>query len=102
MGFNRLARGLREVLQRYFMLPVVNYFDDFPHVDVAPLAVKSQVIMESALKVLGWQIAEEPKKRLPPSDSFVVLGVVVDLSEADKGVCKVRNKPERANESRDT
>ena len=101
MGFNRLARGLREVLQRYFMLPVVNYFDDFPHVDVAPLAVKSQVIMESALKVLGWQIAEEPKKRLPPSDSFVVLGVVVDLSEADKGVCKVRNKPERASELRE-
>eukprot|EP00435_Cladocopium_sp_Y103_P024718 s1417_g6.t1 len=101
MGFNRLARSLREVLQRYFMLPVVNYFDDFPHVDIASLAVKSQVIMESVLKVLGWQVAEEPKKRLPPGDKFVVLGVVIDLTEAQRGVCLVRNKPERASELRE-
>ena len=36
MGFNRLARGLREVLQRYFMLPVVNYFDDFSACGCSP------------------------------------------------------------------
>ena len=95
MNFNRVARALRDVMQKFFMLPVVNYFDDYPHVDVPQLAVRSQVVMEEVLKTLGWQVAEEPKKRLPPSEVFVVLGVQVDLTESHLGFVKVCNKPER-------
>lgn len=37
MAFNRAARAIRDILQRFLMLPVVNYFDDFPHhVDSVP------------------------------------------------------------------
>ena len=98
MAFNRAARALRDVLQRFFMMPVVNYFDDFPHIDIEAMAVKSQVVMEEAMRTLGWGIAEEPKKRIPPSKKFVVLGVVIDLSQVGEGAVVVRNKPERADE----
>ena len=96
MAFNRLSRALRDLLQKLLLLPVVNYFDDFPHVDVAEGALRSQVVMEEFLSILGWEIAREPEKRLPASSSFTVLGVVVDLCEAGAGVVKVSNKPGRA------
>lgn len=47
--------------------------------DVERLAVRSQVVMEEAMRMLGWGIAEETKKRTPPAKQFVVLGVIVDL-----------------------
>ena len=62
-AFTRVARALRDILQKFLMLPVVNYFDDFPHVDIESMAVRSQVVMEEAFRTLGWGIAEEPKKR---------------------------------------
>ena len=85
MAFNRAARAIRDILQRFLMMPVVNYFDDFPHVDVDSMAVKLQVVMEEAMRTLGWGIAEESKKRLPPTKQFVALGVVVDLEQASAG-----------------
>ena len=98
MAFNRAARAMREVLQRFLRLPVVNYFDDFPHVDVESMAVRSQVVMEEAMRTLGRGIAEEQKKRAPPAQRFVVLGVVIDLEKVSDGLVLVRNKPERAEE----
>ena len=98
MAFNRAARALREVIQRFLFLPVVNYFDDFPHVDLESMVVKSQVVMEEAFRVLGWGIAEEVKKRTPPARRFIVLGVVVDLSQSQEGVVVVRNKDDRVDE----
>ena len=98
MGFNRVARALRDLMQQVLFLPTVNYFDDYPHVDIEPMAVKSQVVMEEFLQVLGWDVSKEPKKRLPPAQSFTVLGAVVDLSETAEGVVSVKNKPERLQE----
>ena len=98
MAFNRAARALREVLQRFLFLPVVNYFDDFPHVDLERMVVRSQVVMEEAFRVLGWGIAEEAKKRTPPARRLVVLGVVIDLNQSQDGVVVVRNKDERVDE----
>ena len=98
MGFNRIARALRDIMQKVLMIPVVNYFDDFPHVDVASAAMRTQAVMEEFMEILGWRIAKEPGKRLPPSGRFTVLGVVVDLEHAVEGVVKVHNKPERAQE----
>ena len=98
MAFNRAARALREVLQRFLLIPVINYFDDFTRVDLEVMVVKSQVVMEEAMRVLGWGIAEEAKKRIPPARKFVVLGVVVDLSQSSDGVVIVRNKEDRVQE----
>ena len=30
MAFNRVARALRDIMQRFLLMPVVNYFDDYP------------------------------------------------------------------------
>ena len=98
MGFNRVSRALRDIMQRVLMIPVVNYFDDFPHVDRSSAAMGTQAVMEEFMEVLGWHIAKDPNKRLPPCGRFTVLGVIVDLEHADSGVVKVHNKPERARE----
>ena len=98
MGFNRVARALRDIMQKVLMIPVVNYFDDFPHVDMAEAAMGTQAVMEEFMEVLGWRIAKDSSKRLPPSGRFTVLGVIVDLECASSGVVKVHNKPERAQE----
>eukprot|EP00913_Durusdinium_trenchii_P035780 g33481.t1 len=50
------------------------------------------------MRTLGWGIAEEAKKRIPPARKFVVLGVVVDLSQSSDGVVIVRNKEDRVQE----
>ena len=98
MSFNRVARALRDLMQKLFMLPVVNYFDDFPHIDVPEGASRSQAVMEQFLDILGWNIAKEHGKRIPANPTFTVLGVVVDLRESGAGVVKVANKPERVQE----
>lgn len=101
MAFNRTARAIRDLMQSLFLLPVVNYFDDFPHVDVQEGATRSQAVMEEFLDVLGWSIARDQGKRLPAGPKFTVLGVVVDLSESEAGIIKVANKPERVKELRE-
>lgn len=52
MSFNRVARALRNIMQRMLFLPVCNYFDDFPHIDTRT-ADQSQAVMEQFLDVLG-------------------------------------------------
>lgn len=100
MGFNRAARAIRDILQSLFSLPVVNYFDDFPHVDLSKCADRAQAVMEEVLQLLGWTVSLEPKKRLPACKQFQVLGVVVDLSRTQQEVVVVSNKPERVEELR--
>lgn len=91
MAFNRAARALREIMQRFLMLPAINYFDDFPHVDLDGMVVRSQVVMEEAFRVMG-------PRRTPPARKFVVLGVVVDLAQSHDKVVVVRNKEDRVEE----
>ena len=102
MGFNRVARALRDIMQKLLYIPTVNYFDDYPHIDVVGMAVKSQVVMEEFLDILAWQVSLEAKKRLPPCPKFTVLGVVIDLTKSVEGLVVVKNKPERIGELRET
>eukprot|EP00438_Fugacium_kawagutii_P007549 Skav213929 [mRNA] locus=scaffold2079:127721:128731:+ [translate_table: standard] len=89
-------------MQQLLYLPVVNYFDDYPHVDIKASSCKSQAVMEEFLAILGWRVSLEEKKRVPPAQTFGVLGAVVDLGETLDGVVVVRNKPERLDELRRT
>eukprot|EP00438_Fugacium_kawagutii_P031542 Skav209363 [mRNA] locus=scaffold1388:119609:120619:- [translate_table: standard] len=89
-------------MQKLLYLPVVNYFDDYPHVDLLASACKSQAVMEEFLVTLGWKVSLEEKKRSPPTKEFNVLGAVVDLRESLGGVILVKNKPERLVEFRKT
>ena len=80
---------MREILQRFLLLPAINYFDDFPHVDAERMIVRSQVVTEEAFRVLGWGIAEEAKKRTPPSKKFVVLRVVSEEQGGQRTVTEL-------------
>ena len=51
--------------------------------------------MEFLLQALGWKFATEGKKASPPSSSFKVLGVELDLSKSCGGVVTVANKADR-------
>lgn len=84
-----------EILQGLFSLPVINYFDDYLHIDMEVCASKSQAVMEEVLQLLGWTVSLEPKKRSPACRRFQVLGVVVDRTKMRQGVVIVSNKPER-------
>ena len=86
MGFNRVARALRDIMQKLLYIPTVNYFDDYPHIEVVGM----------------WQVSLEAKKRLPPCPKFTVLGVVIDLTKSVEGLVVVKNKPERIGELRET
>eukprot|EP00971_Amphidinium_carterae_P323887 6436773-Amphidinium_carterae.1 len=44
------------------------------------------------MALLGFEVALDPAKCLPPAEVFAALGVVVDLSRAPAGEIEVRNK----------
>ena len=64
-----VQQGCKSVEGGSTEVPDATYFDDFPHVDVEGMAVRSQVVMEEAMRTLGWGIAEEQTKRAPPAQS---------------------------------
>ena len=75
MGFNRVARALRDVMQKILLLPVVNY-----------LTITRMCTLEKFLQMLGWQIPLEAKKRLPPMSSLGGgCGSVCDAARAGEG-----------------
>ncbi|CAE7227242.1 unnamed protein product [Symbiodinium sp. CCMP2592] len=49
---------------------------------------------------LGWNVALQPKKNQPFSQTFTLLGIELSLKTADQGILKVRNKPDRVLELR--
>jgi hypothetical protein len=95
LGFNRMAKALRIVAVRLFGLLVCNYYDDFTQVETETLATTAQQTLEGLMRMLGWTIAEDARKRLPFARSFEPLGVVIDLSRSTDMAVIVRNKESR-------
>ena len=60
----------------------------------------AQKALEGLMELMGWQIAEQEKKRLPFARTFAPLGVVVELDRADVGIVTIKNKEERLEELR--
>ena len=94
-AFNRVARALRVLGTRLFLLIWGNYFDDFPQLDIAAMASDSQKVAEGFLGLLGWQVSDKPGKRKPFEKVFEALGVVVDLSRSVANEVLIRNKESR-------
>ena len=51
--------------------------------------------IEQLLKLLGWEIADAPEKRLPFSKEFVSLGVKVCFDLSQGGFVQLKNKDGR-------
>ena len=95
MSFNRMARALRIILAKLFMVVNTNFFDDFCQLEELPLCQSAWDTAEMVMQLLGWRISTSEEKRLPFSERFQMLGAVVDLSEVSSGRILVRNKTSR-------
>ena len=95
MAFNRMARALRLILSELFALVNTNFFDDFCQLECHQLCKSAWQTAELVMQLLGWKISMSEDKRAPFSKEFNLLGAVVNLSDATKGVVSVQNKPSR-------
>ena len=96
LGFNRVARALWHCGVSQFHLTWLNYFDDYPCVEVSELTASSVAASEGLMSLLGWTVSHKESKYLPYASAFVSLGVLYDLAELfTKEYLEIRNKPGR-------
>eukprot|EP00435_Cladocopium_sp_Y103_P048940 s2442_g14.t1 len=95
MSFNRMARALRIIMSKLFLLVNTNFFDDFCQLEIPNLCKSSWDTAELVMRLLGWRISTSEDKRLPFSTKFQMLGALVDLSLMCEGKVIVTNKPSR-------
>ena len=93
--FNRISRLVQAVGFRCGVL-WGNYFDDFPMVTTKALAQSSMCVATTLLDLLGFGYAKH--KLSDFSEYASVLGVDIDLRQAESGKILVRNKPSRVAE----
>ena len=101
-AFNRVARCLRLILCRLFLLTNTSFFDDYCQLEFGPLCDSAWRTAETVLGLLGWKIAMNAEKRLPFSKQFQMLGAVVDLTQAKDGLVQMSNKATRVEELLET
>ena len=94
-AFNRVARCLRLILSRLFLLVNTSFFDDYCQLEFGPLCDSAWKTAETVLSLLGWRIATSGEKRLPFGQRFHMLGAVVDLSRSAEGEVLILNKESR-------
>ena len=97
-AFNRVARCLRLILCRLFLLTNTSFFDDYCQLEFGPLCDSAWRTAETVMGLLGWKIAMNAEKRLPFSEQFQMLGPVVDLTQARDGLVQISNKATRIDE----
>jgi hypothetical protein len=93
--FNRFARCQWFIGVKALALLWTNFYDDFPHVDLQLQAASSHETSIRLFDLLGWRVSLSEKKNKPMCQSFVILGVVFDFSDARSGWFEVHNKTDR-------
>jgi hypothetical protein len=94
-GFNRLSRAIWAAVCYHLRVTWCNYYDDFPAAELSRTALATDAAIRTFFSIIGWTIAADPKKCLPYSRSFVMLGIIMNLEECGKCIIKIDNKPER-------
>ena len=94
-AFNRASRSLWFALAHHLKLCWTNYYDDYPTLDLAGVNKISKTAVETCLKLLGWDFADEGSKCLPFDRQFQMLGAAFNLKHLAKGLAYVENKPGR-------
>ncbi|CAE7698871.1 unnamed protein product [Symbiodinium sp. CCMP2592] len=100
-SFNRCSASLWHLAVTMGSVCCTVYFDDFPCAEPSASSGSAQDFMVGLLSTcLGWNVALQPKKNQPFSQTFTLLGIELSLKTADQGILKVRNKPDRVLELR--
>lgn len=94
-AFNRLARALWKCMTVCLNLLVLQFYDDYPHLEPAQTGNSARQSALEFLEILGVQVALGDKDQ-PFASVFQPLGVVIDLTNmATKAEVLISNKPSR-------
>ncbi|CAE7784909.1 unnamed protein product [Symbiodinium sp. CCMP2592] len=94
-GFIRISRCLWFLANKVMKVPSACYFDDYPLFAPEEGAQEADECISQFFTMLGWSHAVTGEKGKPCSSSFDVLGLTLDLSQLQKGLVVLRNKPGR-------
>ena len=93
-GFLRFSRALAAIATSIFLIPCVEFFDDFTEIEPSMSAQGAHETFEAFLGLLGWKVSMGDKN-LPFMKKFVSLGVSIELPiHPDKNIV-LSNKPGR-------
>jgi hypothetical protein len=95
-GFNRIARALWAAISFLLRVVITNYYDDYPAAELKSNASGADISIKAAFALLGWVLSSEPGKNKEFSESFSMLGVVMDMSLLPSDTIRVSNKLERS------
>ena len=93
IGFLRVSRALKCILNSWLEIPCISFFDDFPMIACESVHALLDDAFRRCMCLLGWKIAESEKKDRPFDKSFEPLGVQVNFPPTPEIV--VANKPSR-------
>eukprot|EP00971_Amphidinium_carterae_P348071 6490303-Amphidinium_carterae.1 len=96
--FNRVALAIRNILVRLFKVMACNYYDDYPVVSSRSMCRNTDHVVSGVFDLLGFTLTTDPDKVADFSETFDLLGVVMDLTGFKVGEVVVRNKPSRQQE----
>ena len=71
---------------------VTGFCDDFCQLGLQELADSAHGTAQLVLQRLGWRITEDPKKCLPFTKVFSMLGTSFSLTKAPQGILETSNK----------
>ena len=74
---------------------MTSFYDDFCQLEVQELADSAQATAQVVLRLLGWRVAEEPKKCMPFAQVFDMLGASFSLTRTPAGILEISNKEGR-------
>ncbi len=86
-GFLRVSTALFHIITCGLGVWAGTFLDDFPILRRSDLAKQTEQQVSLLLDLLGMRFSKEGKKWMPFSDQMDVLGVVIDFSHFDQGLC---------------
>ena len=95
-AFIRSALGVWTVAVKLLFLVWSVYFDDYPSIARGSEAKHVDLVISVFFRLLGWRVSAD--KLLPYATCCKVLGIELDVGNAIRGFCLLKNTQKRRNE----
>ena len=100
-SFLRVARAIWWLGTVACHLVWSSFYDDYILLSTPELTRSSEITAAALFELLGWDYAKEGRKCVPFSSQCEALGVLFDLEDSSKGVCRIYNTESRIAEISD-
>jgi hypothetical protein len=97
-SFLRLARAIWWIGTTACFLVWSSFYDDYILFSTPDLVRSSEITAAALFELLGWDYARDGRKCIPFSYTCEALGVLFNLDESAKGICKLFNATSRIEE----